>query len=431
MTGSRASTTSPSPTPTGRATAWRAFDISEESRARSLLDSRNNSPRAATSDATAGAAFTSVTRPLALAELQARIPADVQVVQYAALDDKLLIWVVTKDDFDLVKSDIGAADLQAKVMSYTRAVARGPGAGAAELGRELYGLVVGPAAGLLDPRKVVCVVPDKALSYLPFPALISPRSGNYLVADFTVMSSPSLNVFLLCSEASRGKADKAAETILSVGNPAFDRAAHPTLADLAGAAREARNIAREHYSAAYEFIGPDALKEPIRAKLPEADVIHFACHYVADERYPAASRLVLAKGGGAGGGDDLTAGELAAQQLPRAKLVVLSACQTGGESYYNGEGMVGISRTFLAAGVPVVVASQWAVDFGSDRRADAEVPPLPQARRLPDRLGAAPCAARPVGRPARTLPRPVLLGGLHHRRRARRLLATIPTDRKR
>lgn len=343
----------------------RAFDISEESRARSLLDSRNNSPRAATSDAAAGAAFASVTRPLALAELQARIPADVQVLQYAALDNKLLIWVVTSDSFHLVKSDVGAGDLQAKVMGYTRAMARGPGSGAAELGRELYGLVVGPAAGLLDPRKVVCIVPDKALSYLPFPALISPRSGDYLVADFAVMSSPSLNVFVLCSEASRGKAGKAAETILSVGNPAFDRAAHPALADLAGAAREARNIARDYYSAAYEFIGSDALKEPIRAKLPEADVIHFACHYVADERYPSASRLVLAKGGGAGGGDDLTAGELAAQKLPRAKLVVLSACRTGGESYYNGEGMVGISRTFLAAGVPLAVASQWAVDSES------------------------------------------------------------------
>jgi len=43
-------------------------------------------------------------------------------------------------------------------------------------------------------------------------------------------------------------------------------------------------------------------------------------------------------------------------------LIVLSACQTGGERYYNGEGMVGIARTFLVAGAPLVVASQWPVD---------------------------------------------------------------------
>jgi CHAT domain-containing protein len=41
---------------------------------------------------------------------------------------------------------------------------------------------------------------------------------------------------------------------------------------------------------------------------------------------------------------------------------VLSACQTEIERYDNGEGMIGIARTFLAAGAPLIVASQWPVD---------------------------------------------------------------------
>jgi CHAT domain-containing protein len=48
--------------------------------------------------------------------------------------------------------------------------------------------------------------------------------------------------------------------------------------------------------------------------------------------------------------------------LSRPRLAVLSACSTGVERYYNGEGMIGMARTFLAAGVPVVVASRWPVD---------------------------------------------------------------------
>jgi CHAT domain-containing protein len=43
-------------------------------------------------------------------------------------------------------------------------------------------------------------------------------------------------------------------------------------------------------------------------------------------------------------------------------VVILSACRTGVESYYKGEGMIGMSRVFIVAGVPLVVASLWSVD---------------------------------------------------------------------
>jgi CHAT domain-containing protein len=48
----------------------------------------------------------------------------------------------------------------------------------------------------------------------------------------------------------------------------------------------------------------------------------------------------------------------------RADLVVLSACHTAGGGVSEGEGMIGLTWAFAAAGVPTVVASQWAV---SDR----------------------------------------------------------------
>jgi len=74
------------------------------------------------------------------------------------------------------------------------------------------------------------------------------------------------------------------------------------------------------------------------------------------------SKLVLAKQTGSG---DLTLGELVDMKLPRTKLVVLSACETSGQDYYNGEGLIGIARTFLRTGIPLVVASQWSVESES------------------------------------------------------------------
>jgi len=46
-------------------------------------------------------------------------------------------------------------------------------------------------------------------------------------------------------------------------------------------------------------------------------------------------------------------------------LVVLSACQTGLERTYKGEGAISAARPFLKARVPLVVASLWAVDSES------------------------------------------------------------------
>ncbi|NEP55842.1 MAG: CHAT domain-containing protein [Symploca sp. SIO2G7] len=62
-------------------------------------------------------------------------------------------------------------------------------------------------------------------------------------------------------------------------------------------------------------------------------------------------------------GDDsgfLTAREILDLQLNNTELVVLSACDTG-RGRITGEGVVGLSRAFIATGVPSVVVSLWAV----------------------------------------------------------------------
>ena len=89
--------------------------------------------------------------------------------------------------------------------------------------------------------------------------------------------------------------------------------------------------------------------------------MHFAGHYVVNESSPQRSKLLLSpeKENQSGA---VEVYEILEQDLSSVKLAVLSACDTGIEGYYNGEGMIGAARIFLANGVPLVVASQWAVD---------------------------------------------------------------------
>lgn len=61
------------------------------------------------------------------------------------------------------------------------------------------------------------------------------------------------------------------------------------------------------------------------------------------------------------GNDDglLTASEILSLKL-NAELVVLSACDTG-RGKITGDGVIGLSRSLISAGVPSVVVSLWSV----------------------------------------------------------------------
>ena len=319
-----------------------ALNYSEQSRARSLL-------KALTENKVNGADAASST-PLHPAEIQRQLPADLQVLQYAVLEDKLVVWLVTGNRLEAKTTAIRADELRSLVTEYVKGISSGPGKAdkLRPVSQRLYDALIGPFREDLDPRRVLCIIPDKALSYVPFDALLSPASQRYLISDFSLLTSPSLNVLVRATSAAKDRATASTETLLSIGNPSFDRQQYPELDDLPAAAREAKGVASNYsQSKSYPLIGPEAVKKSIEKQLPAADVIHFAGHYVTNQTEPLLSKLVLAKQKGSENGD-LTVGELVDMKLPRTKLVVLSACETSGKDYYNGEGLVGIARRFCA-----------------------------------------------------------------------------------
>jgi CHAT domain-containing protein len=324
-----------------------AFLFVEESRARSLLEF----VKSGRSIAEVESDFAPVARPLSLAEIQAGLPEQAQLVQYAVLPDGLAAWVLTKTRFDYVERRVAASELERKVEAYRDlVVSKAPAESVARAGRELYDLLIPPG---LDGGRQLCVVADKALHRLPFAALVSP-SGKYLLEEFALSHAPSASVFVLATANARGRAGAADETLLAVGDPDFDREENPNLPPLRSAADEAEGVA-DLYPKSRRLLGAEATKGAFLREFREAEVIHFAGHFVANPRSPANSKLLFA-------GGDLRSYELGAHRLPRAKLVLLSACETGFERYDRSEGAVGVARTFLALGAPVVVASGWKVD---------------------------------------------------------------------
>jgi CHAT domain-containing protein len=110
------------------------------------------------------------------------------------------------------------------------------------------------------------------------------------------------------------------------------------------------------------FIREEATEENAKKEkmLSEYRHLHFATHGVMDEKNPEKSGLVLSQENLSTEDGILRADEISGLEL-NANLVVLSACQTGIGKMIRGEGMIGLSRSFMYAGAPSVVMSLWSV----------------------------------------------------------------------
>lgn len=329
-----------------------AFALVEDSKARSLLQFVE-SPKPI---AEVESEFASVARPLTLPEIQGRLPDQVQLIQYAVLPDRLVMWTVSKTQFDFQQKQISAAELEQKIADYQALIA-----GKATLpdlrraGQQLFALLI-PVG--ISSGKQICVLPDKFLHRLAFSTLVS-NEEKYLLQDHVLSYAPSASIMIVATENGRRRAAVTNESLLAAGNPDFDREENPNLPDLRDAESEARNIAAL-YLKPNLLIGTEATKQKFLSTLIGVEVVHFAGHFLVNPQAPANSKLLLA-------GGDLRAAELGSTKLPTARLVVLSACETAFEYYNRNEGSIGIARTFLALGAPLVVASQWKVDSETTR----------------------------------------------------------------
>lgn len=358
----------------------KALGYSEQSRARSLLDAVERGQK--TNNAR-GLRSPIVTLPLTVEEIQKRMPAAAQIVQYAVLDNKVVIWIVTPVNVECEETPIDARELTAKVNAFLDVVDHpADEAYNADRGKELYRLLVQPIEHHLDQSKFLLIVPDKILNFLPFAALTSPSTSHYLIEDYALGAAASGTLFVNLSAAAERKGGPREEALLSVGNPSFDHELFSRLRDLPASFAEARAVAGLYHKNKL-LLREQATESATRAELEKVQVAHFAMHFVLNEQSETLSGFPLAPESSQRDRETsnraradrydgfLQSYEISSLNLNRLRLVVLSACQTGIEREYRGEGAVGAARPFFVAGVPTVVASLWPVD--SDASAELMV----------------------------------------------------------
>jgi len=355
-----------------------AFKYAEIAKGRDLLDALSGARQVTVNDGQAKLTLSGSATPLTLEQAQRALPANVQLAQYVAGDDRLMIWLVTRDRVITAKSNIGADGLRKKVTAYLEALrARAPLEQLNRQASDLYQLLIAPIGGRLDRNLTLCVAPDGVLQDLPFAALFSPESKRYLVEDFTLVVNPSASVFARAIELSLRKQKSEQEAFLGLGNPRFDQQRFPRLQALPASEQELERI-QSLYPHRLTLHRRQATESALVKQIGEYEIVHLATHSLSDKQSSMLSTIVLAeesdfaKRASAEGKTDgfNLDGALQAQEIynlkpERTRLVVLSSCRSGLGDERRNEALGGLAQAFLVAGVPAVVASLWDVDDDS------------------------------------------------------------------
>jgi CHAT domain-containing protein len=361
-------------------------------------------------------------RPLSAAGAQALLKTDEALVVVLVGSARSFVWALTRDRAEWAEIDASADTLSEHVRllrngldplaQFNAEGAPGSRAGVKrgfDLQRayELYRLVLGPVAGVLEGKRHLIMVPTGPLTSLPPQVLITRpppaytgteptpdalRNAAWLIKTHALSVLPSVPSLSALRRLAPG--GSAAEPFFGMGDPVLqgsDPAGQQRSANRGGAnparfyrsgladvravreltplpdtADELRQIAKV-LGAPPEAINLREAASETRVKslsLTQYRVIQFATHglIAGDLSGLAEPALVLTPPAVPTEADDglLTASEIAALKL-NADWVVLSACNTAAGAGQGAEALSGLARAFFYAGARALLVSHWAV----------------------------------------------------------------------
>lgn len=104
-----------------------------------------------------------------------------------------------------------------------------------------------------------------------------------------------------------------------------------------------------------DFEGKLTSVKNVLEKLPEASILHLACHGTQDTHNPLKSGFILANG------ERLTIQELIKHRFPNAHMAILSACHTASNDVEQPEEAMNLASTLMFLGFGSILGTKWYV----------------------------------------------------------------------
>ena len=220
-----------------------------------------------------------------------------------------------------------------------------------ELTSWMWTAIMGPLFEALPDEHQLTLIPGGSLALLPLHAAARPDATaatgyRYAIDDKVLSYSPNARASLASFDRARASVANSLLCIVNPGPSSYGLLAH--------ADREIEGI-RTTFPTTRVVRGRDATRDNVQAALGGFDVLHFACHAVAESAEPMASGLILAAD------RRLTLEDLIASELEAVRLIVLSACETAVAGDAIPDEVISLPVGLLHAGAAGVIASQWPV----------------------------------------------------------------------
>ncbi|GJH18435.1 CHAT domain-containing protein [Caballeronia novacaledonica] len=318
-----------------------AWSLSEKSRSRALLDVVRNRVAGGVDTRQLNGAAPS------LKEVRGALQPNEAIVEFHLLTREMIVWVVRQDGLQGKTLPITRRDMTEAVSDFRNAIVRGRPQ-ALTYGAKLDALLIKPLN--LRPGERLIIVPNGALHYLPFQALVN-ESG-FLIQRHPIAIEPSASIAVQLLH----RQQRVAGDLVAFGNPRIT-----PIYDLPGAEDEVLGIA-PLFTKSKTFVEVQATRKAFIDNAPNSRILHVATHTQADTIDPLHSRMLFAPlSQPADGPDVLLARDIFNLKFGSVALVTLSACDTGLGSIDRGDEIMGFTRAFFYAGVSAMMVSMWPV----------------------------------------------------------------------
>lgn len=328
-----------------------------------------------------------------LIDIQQSLPPDQALLEYFVGDSSIFIFLVKKNDYRAieVKKDFPLEDwvkqLRHGIYGYHTAdpnlktddLRDSCASEYIESATALYQKLLAPVDSLL-PRRVV-IVPDGALGYIPFEALLTDRPkranrfheypyfGGQTGKEHSI--SYCYSATLLREMTTRQHRQTPGKSFLAYA-PYYD--GDTTL--LASRSIDPNNpanrlpplkYATEEVEALHDImggkavIGRSARKDSLIQEAGQYRIVHLSTHGKANDKVGDYSFLAFSEVKDSVDNEWLYVRDIYNLSL-NADMVVLSACETGIGELKRGEGIISLARAFAYAGAKSIVTTLWSVD---------------------------------------------------------------------
>lgn len=288
---------------------------------------------------------------------QPYLSPDSLVLEYFTVHGRLVVFLVTRTAIQAVRLPADLHQVQRLLQLFwlnLKAVQRSTVESYPALAANLQGILhrlylalIDPVADQLASFPSLVIVPHGPLHYLPFQALFDGQG--YLLERHALSYLPGSSLLRYCRpgeprEKSGTGSQPTSKTMVAVG--------HSYQGRLPFTIQEASAVATLWSS--QPLLEEQATLAEVRQSATTAGILHLAAHGDFRPDNPLFSGLALTGGW-------LTTLEIFNLRLT-ASLVTLSACQTGRSVVGGGDELLGLMRSFLAAGAASLVATLWAVE---------------------------------------------------------------------